>query len=104
MSTIYLSVKWLYPPPNINSNKWYNIGVSLYKDCNVSRVVWNLIIQILTFLIIFNMGKKILHNGQNIQTKSILPIQIPVYENYAYEKKEEKKFLVNTIKFCLPVY
>lgn len=104
MSTIYLSVKWLYPPPNINSNKWYNIGVSLYKDCNVSRVVWNLIIQILTFLIIFNMGKKILHNGQNIQTKSILPIQIPVYANYAYEKKEEKKFLVNTIKFCLPVY
>lgn len=50
------------------------------------------------------MGKKILHNGQNIQTKSILPIQIPVYANYAYEKKEEKKFLVNTIKFCLPVY
>lgn len=36
------------------------------------------------------MGKKILHNGQNIQTKSILPIQIPVYANYAYEKKEEK--------------
>lgn len=50
------------------------------------------------------MGKKILHNGQNIQTKSILPIQIPVYANYAYEKKEEEKFLVNTIKFCLPVY
>lgn len=37
------------------------------------------------------MGKKILHNGQNIQTKSILPIQIPVYANYAYEKKERKK-------------